>query len=113
MKGRFLLIFALAGLAFAASKSYTVTVTEPATVGNTDVKPGTYKVDVNEQTAVIRSGKVSAEVPVKVEKNDSKYTQTSIKYSTEGGKYRMEEIHLGGTNTRLVLGDRVAATSGQ
>jgi hypothetical protein len=113
MIGRFLLVFALAGLAFAASKTYVVTVTEQATVGNTDVKPGMYKVDVNEQTAVIHSGKVSAEVPVKVEKADSKYMQTSIKYSMEGGKYRMEEIHVGGTHTKLILGDRVSAASGQ
>jgi hypothetical protein len=72
-----------------------------------------YKVEVNDQTAVIHSGKTSAEVPVKIEKNDSKYQQTSIKYSVEGGKYRMEEIHLGGTYTKLVLGDRVGAASGQ
>jgi hypothetical protein len=113
MKGRFLLIFAFVGMAFAATKTYTVNLMENATIGNTEMKAGSYRIEVNDQTAVIRQGKTSAEVPVKVEKADSKYMQTSVKYSTEGGKYRVEEIHVGGTNTKLVLGDRVGAASGQ
>lgn len=113
MKGTFLLIFALAGLALAGTKSYTITLYQPSVIGNTELKAGSYKVDVLDQKAVIHNGKTTSEVPVKVETNDSKYADTSVRFNTDGGKYRVQEIHLGGTKTKLVLDGSSGASAGQ
>lgn len=114
MKGRLLLVFALAGLAaMAGNKSYTFTLFDTATVGNMEMKPGTYKVEVADQKAIIHNGKLTSEVPVKVETSDSKYDRTSVRISKDNGKYRLDEIHVGGTNTKLVLEGNSGAASGQ
>ena len=113
MKGKVLFIFALVGLAFAGTKSYTVTLYQPSIVGNTELKPGSYRVDIVDQKAVIHAGKTSSEVPVKVETGETKYANTSVRYNTEGGKYKLQEIQLGGTRTKLVLGDGASASAGQ
>jgi hypothetical protein len=113
MKAKVLLVFALAGLAVAAGKSYTVTLFDRATIGNTELKPGSYKVEVSDQKAVIRNGKETTEVPVRIETNGSKYPVTSVKLSQQNGQYRLEEIHLGGTTTRLVLNEGGPETGGQ
>jgi len=109
MKRKLVLSFALIGLAVASAKSYSVTLLEKAEAGNTELKPGDYKVEVNGDTATLRQGKVSAQSPVKVETNDRKYDSTSVKYSTADGKMRIEEIHLGGTKTKLVFAEPVPA----
>lgn len=113
MKGKFLLIFALAGLALAGTKSYTVTFYQPSIIGNTELKAGSYKVDVLDQKAVIHNGRTTSEVPVKVEMNDSKYADTTVRFKTEGGKYHVQEIHLGGTKTKLLLDESGGASAGQ
>jgi hypothetical protein len=67
------------------------------------LKPGEYRVEVNEQTAVIRNGKVHGECAVKVETGESKYDTTTVRYDTTSGKMRIQEIRLGGTKTKLVF----------
>ncbi|MBZ5620313.1 MAG: hypothetical protein LAQ69_16535 [Acidobacteriia bacterium] len=105
MKRRLLFSFALAGLAVASAKSYTVNLYSPATVGNTELKPGEYKVEVVDQKAVIRNGKIESEAPVKVETGDVKYNTTSVRFSNDDGKMHIQEIHIGGTRTKLVFNE--------
>jgi len=95
--------FAVLGLALASAKSYTVALFEPATAGTTELKAGEYEVSVDGQNAVIKGGKVNAQTPVKVETADRKYDSTSVKYTVSGGKKQIQEIHLGGTKTKLVF----------
>ena len=97
------LLFAVAGLAIASASSYSVTLFQPALFGKTEVKPGQYKVEVNDQTAVIRQGKLQGESPVKVEQNDVKYDTTTVRYGTVDGKSHIQEIRIGGTKTKLVF----------
>ena len=54
---------------------------------------------------VIRTGKTTAEVPVRVENGDSKYSSTTVRLSESGGKQHITEIRLGGTTTRLIVGE--------
>ncbi len=89
--------------AFASPKSYTVNLLAPATFGGVELQPGEYKVEVNDQTAVIRKGKVRGESPVKVETGDSKYDNTSIRMDNASGKPAIQEIRVGGTKTKLVF----------
>ena len=105
MKSKLLLCLAIAGLAAASAKSYTVSLFEPVMVGKTELKPGDYKVEVVDQKAIVRNGKVEVQSPVKVENGDTKFSTTSVRVANAGGKMRLVEIRLGGTNTKLVLGE--------
>lgn len=97
-------IFMVAGLALASARSYTVNLFQPTMVGATELKPGEYKVEVNDQTAVIHQGKVRTESQVKVEEGDTKFDTTVVRYvNNADGKVRIQEIRLGGTKTRLVF----------
>ena len=113
MNGRFVLAFAFLGLALASDKSYTVKITEPATVNGTQIQPGTYKVAVANDKAILRLGKEQSEVPFKVETNAHKYDATSVKYAKENGTLHLQEIHIGGSTTKLVLGAQPTAADGQ
>ena len=105
MRMRIVLPFLLvAGLAAASVRSYTITLSETATVGTTVLKAGDYKLEVNDQTAVIRQGKVQTESPVKVEEGDTKFAATAVRYvNSADGKVHVQEIRLGGTKTKLVF----------
>ena len=99
-----LLTFATFGLALAsAATSYKVTLFQPTLVAGKELKPGVYKVEVKDSTAVLSQGKESVEAPVKTESADSKFSNTSVRYRNGDGKYRIEEIRIGGTSTRLVF----------
>lgn len=101
---KILLSFATVALAVAsAANSYRVTLFQPTMVNGTELKPGDYKVTLKDNKAVITAGKTSVEANVKQETADSKYNSTTVRYADENGKYRVQEIRLGGTNTRLVF----------
>ncbi len=96
--------FLVAGLAVASARSYTVSLFQPSMVGGTELKPGEYKVEVNNQTAVITKGKVRTESTVKVEEGDTKFDNTTVRYvNATDGKVKIQEIRLGGTKTKLVF----------
>jgi hypothetical protein len=104
MTRKFLLSFAiLAASALANAKTFSVTLFQPSVIGGSELQPGEYKLDLNESKVVIRSGKTSAEAQVKVETGDQKYSSTSVRYQNGDGKYRIQEIRLGGTKTKLVF----------
>ena len=96
-------VLSLGLTAWASGKSYTVTITDPVMAGATELKPGEYKLNVDNDKAVIHNGKVSAENPVKLETADLKYGTTSLVLVQGDGKMRIREIHLGGTKTKLVF----------
>ena len=91
-------------MAFAsASKSYNVTLNNPAQVSGTDLKAGDYRIEVAGDKAMIHSGKVSVEALVTVEEGDTKYAATSVRYVIVDGKYRIKGIQLAGTKTMLIF----------
>ena len=104
MMRKVLPFFLVAGLAVASARSYTVSLFEPAMVGSTELKPGEYKIEVNDQKAVIRKGKVQTESQVKVEEGGTKFDTTVVRYvNNADGKPRIQEIRIGGTKTKLVF----------
>jgi hypothetical protein len=105
MKRRLLFSFALAGLAVASARSYTVNLYQPAMVGGTQLKAGEYRVEVVDQKAVFRNGRIESQSPVKVETNGVKYGSTTVRFSNGDGKMHVQEIHLGGTMTKLVFSE--------
>jgi hypothetical protein len=99
-----LFTFATFGIAIAsAASSYKVTLFQPSIIGGKELQPGVYKVEVKDATAVISKGKDSVEAAVKTETSDSKFGSTAVRYRNGDGKYRIEEIRIGGTNTKLVF----------
>ena len=87
------------GIASAAS-DYKLELSQAAQVGGTELKPGAYKVEVQGDKAVFKSGKeVVAQSPVTVENAKQKYSLTSV--STSGSK--LESISFGGTTMKIVL----------
>ena len=96
-------VVSLGAAAWAAGKSYTLQILDPVMAGATELKPGEYKVNVDNDKAIIQKGKISAENPVKMETADTTYGQTSVLLVKSDGKLHLKEIHLGGTKTKLVF----------
>ena len=101
----FRLTFSFASLALLASAApvYKVTLTEPAVIAGSAVKPGDYRIVVNGDKATLTTGKTTLEVPVKVETGAQKFQYTSVESRTEAGKNILDDIHVGGTSTTLVF----------
>ena len=89
--------------AVGQAATYHVTLLKPTIVAGQELKPGDYKIEVNENTAVISHGKQSVEAPVKTESADRKYDVNTVKYVKDGEKYKLLEIGIGGSKTKLVL----------
>jgi hypothetical protein len=103
MKKALLFACLLGGMAFASTKSFTLTLYELSTIGGTELKPGDYKFELQDQKIVIKHGKDTTEAAVKVETGQGKYATTAVTYADADGKHKVEEIRLGGTNMKLVL----------
>jgi hypothetical protein len=103
MLNRIALAFLTAGvMTMSAAGTYKVSLHQNVTVSGKQLKAGDYKIEVKDNnTAVLKQGKNTIEVPVKTETADSKFATTQIQY-TDGNN--LQEIHVGGTNTKLVFG---------
>ena len=99
-----LLVFAiLAVSAVASAKSYSVTLFQKSIIGGSELQAGDYKLELTESKVTMRSGKKTAEAAVEVQTADEKFSSTSVKYQNGDGKYRILEIRLGGTKTKLLF----------
>jgi hypothetical protein len=101
-----MLSFSLAALALSvasAASAYKVTLFQPSLVNGTELQPGVYRVELKDNKAVISRGKQSVEAPVTTETAASKFASTTVRFNNGDGKYRLQEIQIGGTNTKLVF----------
>lgn len=103
MLKRFLILFATLALTVAMAKTYSLTLFQPSVIGGTELKPGEYQLDVQDNKVIIKSGKQKIETPVKIETAETKFSSTSVRYAGGEGKARVQEIRLGGTNLKLVF----------
>ena len=103
---------ALAGLAIASAAQHRVTLFEPAVVNGTTLKPGEYKLVVDGGKAVLSRGKQTVEAVVSVQKGDSKYASTSVRYASGDGAQRLQEIRVGGTDTKIVFESSAGVAAG-
>jgi len=86
------------GLASAAS-SHSFDLKKPVTIGSTQLQPGRYRVEMQGDKAVLKTGKSVVEVPATLGKSDQKYGTTGI--VTVGPK--LVEIDLGGTTEKILF----------
>ncbi len=103
MMKRLLVTFALLGLAVASAKEYKITLFQPSVLGATELKAGDYKLEVTNDKVVIRGGGRTGEAAVKVETGAGKFPSTSVRYANADGKYKIQEICVGGTNMKLIV----------
>lgn len=105
MNMRTLLLFLLSAvLAVAvAAERHTITLFQPSVVGETELEPGNYQLSLAGSHVVFRKGRKKVEADVRVETGKTKFKFTSVRYNTDGGKNRISEIRLGGTNRKLIL----------
>ena len=97
-----------ASVAGAASGSYDVRLPDPVSIGGTQFKAGDYKVEMQGDKAVFKSGKSVVEVPATLGNSDKKYTFTSV--VSEDSK--LLEIDLGGTSAKILLSPTAQAAVG-
>jgi hypothetical protein len=100
---KFFALFLTVSLMVASAATYNVTLFQPSVVSGTELKPGDYKLTVEDGKAMIVKGKEKVEAAVKLENGDTKNSSTSVRYINENGKMKVQEIRLGGTNTRVVF----------
>jgi hypothetical protein len=93
----------------AAGLTYKVSLLDDSVIAGKQVKAGDYKLELKDNnTAVLVHGKKSIEVPAKTETSPTKFGTTEIEYSNKD----LQEIRIGGTNTRIVFGGTSANTNG-
>jgi hypothetical protein len=103
-----LLGFTSIALAVAsAANSYNVTFYQPVMINGSQLKEGDYKLEIRDKTAVIKQGKSVTEAPVKIENDGQKYQRTAVRMNGT----QVEEIRIGGTNTRVVFDKTSNATN--
>lgn len=100
---KLVVLFAAAVSMAVAAQTHRVTLFQETKVNGATLKPGDYKVTVDNNKVVIEKGRNRAEATVSVETADSKFGSTSVRYQNGDGQYRLKEIRLGGTNTKLVF----------
>ena len=100
--------FALAlGLASAAS-SHSVDLKKTVTIGTTQLQPGSYKVEMQGDKAVFKSGKNVVEVPATLGNGDQKFGTTGI--VTNGAQ--LVEIDLGGSTEKILFSPKTGESAG-
>jgi hypothetical protein len=88
----------VASLASGAS-SYKVDVPSNLSAGDVQLKAGEYTITLEGKQAIFKRGKESIQIPVYVEKNDSKFPHTML----EIDGMTIHAIDLGGTDTRILF----------
>ena len=109
MMNRIALCLLTVGVMTVSAATYRVSLHQDAMVNGQQVKAGDYKVEVNNNTAVLKKGKQTIEVPVHEETAPSKFAGTEVQYVDNN---KLQEIRVGGTNTKLVFGNANAAAGG-
>lgn len=93
--------------AFAAS-SYSVTLFDESTVNGKMLKPGQYKMQVNDNNVVLKHNKDVTEAPARTELAEKKFSTTKVLYNDQ---HEVTGILIGGTNKRIIF-ENVEARKG-
>jgi hypothetical protein len=104
------ILFGFVSVALAvasAASSYSVTFYQPVMVNGSELKAGDYKLEIKDNTAVLKQGKTVTEAPVKIENDSQKYQRTAVRMNG----MQVEEIRIGGTSTRVVFDKTSNATN--
>jgi hypothetical protein len=95
--------------AFAAKNSFKVDVLQDSMVEGKMLKAGEYKITVENGNAMLKNGKDVIEVPAKEVNDTNKVASTELTYKDNTN---LQEIRIGGTNTKIVFESASATQSG-
>src|SRR5579862_8436718 len=96
-------LLAIATISVASAKSYDIVLSSATKVGNVQLKPGAYHLTVNGTKATFKDVDTSKSftTDVKVENSDTKFDETRVETSTDGGASVIKDIQLGGSKTQI------------
>ncbi len=95
--------------ATAATSTFKVSLLENSIVDGKQVKAGDYKLEFKDNnTAVLKHGKQTVAVPAREETAPTKYATTEMQYNNQNN---LQEIHIGGTHTRIVFSPATGGAS--
>jgi hypothetical protein len=95
-------------VATAASNSYRVQIFQDSVVDGRSIKPGDYKIEMQSDKAIIKQGKRTIEVRAHAESVTNKFASTEIEYTDNV----LQEIHVGGSRTKIVFGTANSTAAG-
>jgi hypothetical protein len=95
-------VLSLSSLCFAGAKSYHVFISNPSTVAGVKLRPGSYKVKVDGDTAIFSDDDSNKfKTTVKVTTVDKKYEATAVDATKGDGVDAVNAIEIGGSTTKL------------
>jgi hypothetical protein len=111
MLNKFLVTFVTIGgmAAIAGTGSYKVSLMQDSVLNGQQLKAGTYKVDVQNNTATLTKGKAAVQAPAKEEQTPNKFANTQMVYTNND----LREIDIGGTHTKIVFTGSGQVSSGE
>lgn len=95
-------------VATAASNRYHVQISQDSVVEGKSIKAGDYKIEIQNNMAVIKQGKQTIQVPAHTESVTKKFTVTEVAYTNSN----IQEIHVGGSRTKIVFDSANASAGG-
>jgi hypothetical protein len=102
---------ALLGASVLSAKTYKFTVLDPAEVGNTQLKPGDYRVEVEGSQVTLKDSRGhQIDTAAKVETIDHKANQTVILSSNADGQRHITSIEFAGSHEKIVFEPAVTGT---
>jgi hypothetical protein len=85
----------------AASRSYSVSLLQDSIVDGKQLKAGDYKLQMKDSnTAVLKHGKETVEVPAHEETAPQKFATTELTYTNNND---LQEVRIGSTTTKIVF----------
>lgn len=105
MKIKLPILFAFVGLSLLSAKSFSISLTGKAKVGNLELKPGNYNVSLDGSKVKFTdptTGK-SVETDATVQAAEKKFAATQVDVVSAGDANKINEIDFGGTTTKLVF----------
>ncbi len=100
-------VFAMMSTAAFAADSFRVSLYQKTTINGTEFKVGDVKLEISGDKAILKQGKTSTEVPVKIENATDKFIYTTVAY--ESGSTQVKEIDLAGTTKKLLVSGAISS----
>lgn len=94
--------------AMAATNGYHVEIFEDSVVEGKSLKTGEYRIEMQNDMAVIKQGKKTIEVPAHSESVTNKFPATEFLYDND----KLQEIDLGGSRVKIIFGSADTKTDG-
>lgn len=87
-------------VASAATGTFKVSILQDSVVDGKKIKAGDYKLEMLNNMAVLKHGREVVQLPAREETSPSTFATTEIQYTNNND---LQEIHIGGTNTKIVF----------